>query len=190
MQTTFQYNGLVLLYAYLQRAYVHHRTLDLLAAPADPRAAQQLPSLLDRVGGAMIAFEKDAGLTAEDARAMRDIVDEARPLVQGCLPQPGDSPQRQLAAVVSAVYAEEHVNTGIVRMGELLDPDIADRFRQRIPFFRSRVALVRSWVEKATKRHELTPDEAAERDRLLSDVTVASRSVDADLRTITHYLDA
>lgn len=190
MQTTFQYNGLVLLYAYLQRAYVHHRTLDLLAAPADPRAAQQLPSLLDRVGGAMSAFDKDAGLTAEDARAMRDIVDEARPLVQGCLPQPGDSPQRQLAAVVSAVYAEEHINTGIVRMGELLDPDIADRFRQRIPFFRSRVALVSSWVEKATKRHELTPDEAAERDRLLSDVRVASRSVDADLRTITHYLAA
>ena len=190
MQTTFQYNGLVLLYAYLQRAYVHHRTLDLLAAPADPRAAQQLPSLLDRVGGAMSAFDKDAGLTAEDARAMQDIVDEARPLVQGCLPQTGDSPQRQLAAIVSAVYAEEHVNTGIVRMGELLDPDIADRFRQRIPFFRSRVALVSGWVEKATKGHELTPDEAAERDRLLSDVTVASRSVDADLRTITHYLAA
>ena len=41
MPTTFQYNGLVLLYAYLQRAYVHHRTLDLLAAPADLRAAQQ-----------------------------------------------------------------------------------------------------------------------------------------------------
>ena len=129
----------------------------------------------------MSAFDKDAGLTADDARAMQDIVDEARPLVQECLPQTGDSPQRQLAAVVSAVHAEEHVNNGIVRMGELLDPDIADRFRQRIPFFRSRVALVSSWVEKATKRHELTPDEAAERDRLLSDVTVASRSVDADL---------
>jgi hypothetical protein len=188
VQTTFQYNGLVLLYAYLQRAYVHNRTLDLLAAPADPRAAQKLLSLLDRVGGAMSTFDKDAGLTEDDARAMRDIVDEARPLVQECLPQAGDSPQRQLAAVVCAVYAEEHVNNGIVRMGELLDPDIADRFRQRIPFFRSRAAMVSSWVQKATEQHELTPDEAAERDRLLSDVTVASRSVDADLRTITHYL--
>ena len=88
---------------------------------------------------------------------MQDIVDEARPLVQECLPQPGDSPQRQLAAVVSAVYAEEHVNNGIVRMGELLDPDIADRFRQRIPFFRSRVALVSGWVEKATKQQDSHP---------------------------------
>jgi hypothetical protein len=190
VQTTFQYNGLVLLHAYLQRAHIHQRTLALLAAPADPRAAQQLPSLLDRVRGAMSAFDKDAGLTVDDARAMQHIVDAARPLVQECLPRDGDSPQRQLAAVVSAVHAEEHVNSGIVRMGELLDPDIADRFRQRIPFFRSRVALVCGWVEKATKRHELTPDEAAERDRLLSDVTVSSRGVDADLRTITHYLGA
>ena len=80
-----------------------------------------------------------------DGPIARHHLDEARPLVHECLPQTGDSPQRQLAAIVAAVHAEEHVNNGIVRMGELLDPDIADRFRQRIPFFRSRVALVSSW---------------------------------------------
>ena len=58
MPTTFQYNGLVLLYAYLQRAYVHHRTLDLLAAPADLRAAQQLPSLLDGRAVLWSAYDK------------------------------------------------------------------------------------------------------------------------------------
>jgi hypothetical protein len=58
-------------------------------------------------------------------------VETARPSVHAHLPRIGHFPQRRLAAVVSAVYAEEHVDNGIAQMGELPDPDSADRFRQR-----------------------------------------------------------
>jgi hypothetical protein len=190
MPATFQYNGLVLLHAYLQRVYVYCRTLDMLEAPTDPGVLEQLSPLLDQVRSTMTTFDKDLGLTAADGQVLRGVVEQTRSLVQPCLPCDGDSPQRQLASVVSVVYAEEHVNNGIISMGDLMDPDMADRFRQQTPFFRHRVAMVSGWVQKAVDGRDLTPEESAERDTLLAEVTAGARGVEADLRTIAEYLAA
>lgn len=190
MDVRLQFNGLVLLYGYLQRIYVHDQVLAMLGEQGSPSTADDLPPMLALVGGAMRSFDPEGGLSPDEVHDLESVVDAAQPLVAGCLPQPGDSPGHQLAAVSAAVYAEDHVNNGIVRMGDLLDPDVADRFRQRIPSFRNRVAVVTNWVERAADHQSLTAEEASERDRLLADVTVAAPNVESDLRTVRTYLTA
>jgi hypothetical protein len=177
----FQLNGLVLLYAYLQRVFVHAK----VSAGAIP---DPVPELLDVAGTAIQSFDQDAGLSGEERRRLLDLTGEARSLMREHLPRPDAELPEQLASVAAALYAEEHVNNGIIHMGDIYDPEVADRFRQRIPHFRDQIAVITDFVGKATDGVPLTAEENAKLDSWFADVTGSAENIEQDFRQIEQYL--
>ncbi len=188
MDAKLQLNGLVLLYAYLRRAYDYRTMLRLLGERVDQAELDALSPMLERTSGAIRDFDPDEGLDPAAAAEFDGITGQVASFTEAFVPHDGADPRRQLAAVAAAVYAEEHVNDGIVHMGDLLDPELADRFRQRTLHFQQRTATVTSWVKTVAADERLDAESASQRDELVDQVIEASANIDSDLATIRRFI--
>ncbi len=190
MDTKLQLNGLVLLYAYLRRAHDYRTMLRLLGEPVDQGALDRLSPMIDRVGAAVRDFDPQAGLDPQQVREFDEITVCVGPLTDAFVPGDDDGERRQLAAVAAAVYAEEQVNDGVVHMGDLMDPTLADQFRQRTLHFQHRTATVTRWVKTVADGRSLDAESTSQRDELLDQVIEASANIDSDLATIRQFLSS
>ncbi|MEC3982564.1 hypothetical protein [Amycolatopsis sp. H20-H5] len=188
VETRYQLNGLILLYAYLQRVFVHDRVGAGFPGAAARTGPDPIPGLLDGVGTAIKTFDKDAGLSAEDGKRLLETTGSARSLMRAHLPRPDAALPEQLASVAAALYAEEHVNNGLVHLGDIFDPEVADQFRQRIPQFRTQVGVITGYVGKVTGGEPLTGEENAQLGSWFTNVTGSAAHIEQDFQRIEQYL--
>lgn len=188
MDTRLQLNGLVLLYAYLRRASDYQAMLRLLGEPVDQAELDRLSPMIEAVGSAVRDFDPDAGLDAQQVHDFDEIAAQVGPFTDAFVPGDDDGERQRLAAVAAAVYAEEQVNDGVVHMGDLMDPALADQFRQRTLHFQQRTAMVTRWVKTVSGGQPLDSESASQRDELLDQVIEASANIDSDLATIRQFL--
>lgn len=185
-----QYNGIVLLYGYLQRLFVYGKVKSMLDTVPETLEIDSLPSLLDKTSKIIQNFDTTNGLSKEQQQELLAILSTIKKLVPPTLevekePVLAD----QLAVAGASVYAEEYINNGIIHLGTLFNPSIADRFRQHIPHFQNRVNRINSLVDKAAHQHNLSEEENAQVSTWYTDVMKNAKNIGSDFQIIYKYIN-
>lgn len=185
-----QYNGIVLLYGYLQRLFVYGKVKSMLGTVPETLEIDSLPSLLDKASEIFQHFDTKNGLSKEQQQELLAILATVKKLVPHTV-EKTEKPELadQLAAAGAALYAEEYINNGIIHLGMLFNPTIADRFRQHIPHFQNRVNGINSFVDKAANEKSLSTDELAQLETWYADVMKNAANIPADFQSIYKYIN-
>lgn len=185
-----QYNGIVLLYGYLQRLFVYGKVKSMLGAVPETLEIDSLPSLLDKTSEIFQHFDTKNGLSKEQQQELLAILATVKKLMPHTV-EKTEKPELadQLAVAGAALYAEEYINNGIIHLGMLFNPTIADRFRQHIPHFQNRVNGINSFVDKAANGKSLSTEELVQLDTWYADVMKNAANIPADFQSIYKYID-
>ena len=137
-----QYNGIILLTGYLQRVFVAETILERIGEPFDQKRYDLAKGLLDEVYTIIPVVEATKALTIEQKKQLELIAEQAEALMQNYFKELPLTFKEKLAIVGSSLYAEQHVNAGIVRIGELFDIKVNKDFHQRVKFYEQRTKMI------------------------------------------------
>lgn len=155
-----EYNGMILLHAYLQRLYVNENTQLLLGYNDDPAKLQQAKDFMDEVNLMITMFEETKEMaTTQYARLMtiqQTVLDELQTYFKE-----DDDFRYKVALVASALYGERAMNAHVIRLGQLFDVEISVDFEKRIPFYTERTKAMNAVVHMMRKEEAL-PDKMIE----------------------------
>lgn len=142
-KATKQYNGMILLTGYLQRLFVAETIYRRLNEPHDPERFEKAKSLLDEAYTIVQVFEKTQSLTYEQKEQLLLIVKKTENLMASYFKEETTySFPQKIAIVGSSLYAEQHVNSGIVRLGEIFKVEVNRDFHMRIKFYEQRTKVI------------------------------------------------
>lgn len=191
MKAATQYNGLVLLNGYLQRLYVFEKTKGLLNngsfnVEKIDTITQQLKKVLDIAE----VFNSKKSLDEPNKNSLLEIAHIAEELCEEYKNEmiKSKSFKEELAVTASAIYAEEHINNGIIQMGELFNPEVKDRFMQHILYYRNRVAVVNSVVQKETDGTEQLLEDTFQIKTWFIQTLQNAEYISKDFESIKEYL--
>ncbi len=137
-----QYNGIILLTGYLQRVFVAETILERIGEPFDQKRYDQAKTLLDEAYTVIPVIEETKTVTLEQKEKFKFIAEQAEQLIQGYFKELPLTFKEKLAIVGSSLYAEQHVNAGIVRLGELFEIEVNKDFHQRMKFYEQRTKMI------------------------------------------------
>lgn len=186
-----QYNGIVLLNGYVQRLFVFEKVHSLLTQTNDnAEKMNNLISLLDTLGKIETDFTQTKKISEADVEVTQAVLETTRSLMKEyiCNLSSEASFDEKIAIAASTIYAEEHINNGVIELGKLFNPDILDRYMQQIPYHQNRVALVNRIVHKKVANELITESETQQIDKWYSDVIQNKAGIDLDLNTIQRFL--
>ncbi|WP_298467507.1 hypothetical protein [uncultured Psychrobacillus sp.] len=191
MKAATQYNGLVLLNGYLQRLYVFEKTKGLLNngsfnVEKIDTITQQLKKVLDIAE----VFNSKKSLDEPNKNNLLEIAEITEKLSEEYKNEMIKSKvfKEELAVTASAIYAEEHINNGIIQMGELFNPEVKDRFMQHILYYRNRVAVVNSVVQKETEGTEQLLEDTFQIKTWFIQTLQNAEYISKDFESIKEYL--
>ncbi|MER2170382.1 MAG: hypothetical protein ABS938_07065 [Psychrobacillus psychrodurans] len=191
MNAATQYNGLVLLNGYLQRLYVYEKTKGVLNngsfnVEKIDIITQQLKKVLE-IGE---VFNSKKSLDEPNKNSLLEIAEIAEKLSEEYKNEmvKSKSFKEELAVTASAIYAEEHINNGIIQMGELFNPEVKDRFMQHILYYRDRVALVNFVVQKESEGEEISQKDKDQIVTWYNQTIQNAQYISKDFESIREYL--
>ena len=193
MSVQLQYNGYVLLYSYLQRFYVSEKVNTMLGiGEMKDEKMESLKLLLNELGEIGTYFQVNKSLSVEYKEYLIGLTDKVRCFTDDYKQQITDAKTTRdyIPLVASTLYAEDHVNNGIVNMGRLFNPEIADRYMQKIPYFRQRIGWINSIVYKAGEGKALTEEETEQLKNVFATVYQVKDEIDKDFATIKSYMSS
>lgn len=180
-----QLNGLVVLYAYLQRIFVYDKVIAGFSVTppsgSGPVSSSGWAGCLDEVGSIIGAFDRDTGLAETQLSRLLEILGEVRAAMRARRPDPDAPLPERLAAVAGDLYGGMHTNDGIVHWGGTFDPAVADRYRQRTLGHRAAVNTISGFVARATAGNALGADDLARLDAWFTGVCAGTAAVERDL---------
>lgn len=142
-----QFNGLALLFGYLQRLATEDEIRRILGTPTDPVRSTALPPMLEAVRQALSAGECEVGQIARLLPHVEGWFDQWLPRSRA----EGDLID-QVAVTGGGIYGERAVNDSLILIGRRFDPAVADRFLQRRLFHEGRVRVVNQAVAALAAR--------------------------------------
>lgn len=186
-----QFNGVVLLYGYLQRLFVYGKIKSLVGTKPEELKLERLSSHLDAASAVFGNFDRQNGLTKIQKQQMLDALQTAEELMPLTLNAPKEPQlEDQLAVAGAALYAEEYINNGLMHFGKLFNPQVEDRFRQHIPYFQNRVNSINYFVEKVENQKSLAFNETKQLTSWYKDVLGNAAHISDDFQQIHQYLHA
>lgn len=186
-----QFNGVVLLYGYLQRLFVYGKIKSLLDEKPEELKLEHLPSHLDAASAVFGNFDRQHGLAKIQKQQMLDAlqtVEEWMPLTLSVPEEPRLADQ--LAVAGAALYAEEYINNGLLHFGKLFNPQVEDRFRQHIPYFQNRVNSINRLVDKIESHKSFAREESEQLNKWYQDVLANAANIRDDFKQIHEYINA
>ncbi len=193
MSVEYQYNGYVLLYGYLQRLFVSEKVKAMLSMEDyKEEKTESLKLLLNELGEIGTYFYINKSLTEEYKEFLLGLTDKVHNFAEEYKEQikTADSLDDKIAVVASTLYAEEHINSGIIRMGEMFNPAIQDRYLQHLPYYRQRVGWVNSVVHKKVEGSDLSADDSSKINDLYMDITRCIDGIDKDFQSMKAYFNS
>ncbi|KGR90305.1 hypothetical protein CD30_12085 [Ureibacillus massiliensis 4400831 = CIP 108448 = CCUG 49529] len=137
-----QYNGMILLTGYLQRLFVAETIYRRLEEPYDPNRFEQIKTLLDDAYKIMPIFEQTKTLSPDQKSQLQYITEQTENLMSTYFKPLPLTFNQKLAIVGSSLYAEQHVNAGIIQLGEIFNIEVNRDHKMRIKFYEQRTKLV------------------------------------------------
>lgn len=189
-KATTQYNGLILLTGYLQRLFVAETIYRRLNEPHDPERFKLAKSLLDEAYTIVPVFERAQSLTIEQKEQLVSIIKQTKKLMATYFKEKNTySFPQKIAIVGSSLYAEQHVNSGIVRLGEIFKVEVNKDFHMRIKFYEQRTKMIDYLVHLIENKEQ--PEEQIMKviDSLFNDVMRNKEFIVNDLNQIPQMLE-
>lgn len=137
-----QYNGLILLTGYLQRLFVVETIYRRTDEPYDPERFDQIKALMDEAYTLIPVFEQTGTITNAQKEQLQIIAQKTEEFMSTYFKKLPLSFKQKLAIVGSSLYAEQHVNTGIIRLGEIFNAEVNDEFKKRTELYEQRTKLI------------------------------------------------
>jgi len=186
-----RFNGLVLLTGYLQRFYVHERVRQMLGDGGPETRLKDLAGMIDVVTELVRQTEADRRVPANAAEAVRPIILRLREWVADYQPQPRAevSTAEMVATVAGVIYAEGHVNRGIIQMGELFDSELADRYRQLAPAHQSNAAAVNTAVAQVARQEPIEESLRLQMETWYEQARASREKVISDIEAVAVMLE-
>lgn len=181
-----RFNGLVLLYAYLQRIFVHERILQLFGAHGNPERLELLPAMIETVTEVVQSAETHKNISQEQVGSLIPVLERVENWIADYLPKGEelDDLHHRFAIAASAIHGEEHVNNGLIKLGELFDPGIADRFMQRVSGHKNNVGIASTVVAKTVRNEPIEESFVQKMENWYRDVSSNAGGMKSDLAGI------
>ncbi|SOC37284.1 hypothetical protein [Ureibacillus acetophenoni] len=186
---TVQYNGLVLLTGYLQRLFVAETIYRRTNEPYDEKRFNEIKTLMDEVYTIVPSFEQTGTFTMGQKVQLQLIVQKTENLMSTYFKQMPLSFNQKLAIVGSSLYAEQHVNEGIIRLGEVFNVEINEDFKKRRKYYEQRTKLIDYIV--FVLHHNEQPEENATKqiDPWFHDVMKNKSGIEEDFKQINELIE-
>ncbi|HWL25855.1 MAG TPA: hypothetical protein VNR38_19245 [Ureibacillus sp.] len=139
---TAQYHGMIILTGYLQRLFVAETIYRRLNEPYNQERFDQIKALMDEAYTIIPVYEQTGSLTMAQKIELKFILQKTEELMSSYFKQMPLSYNQKLAIVGSSLYADQHVNAGIVRLGEIFQIDVGEDYKQRLEFYEERTELI------------------------------------------------
>lgn len=143
-----QYNGIILMTGYLQRLFVVETIYYKLEEAVDSSKIDNVKKLIDQAYTVIPEFEKTLKLTSNQSEILKDITIQIEKMMETYFKPLPLSFNQKLAIVGSSLYAEQHVNEGIIRLGKLFNVEINRDFSMRKTFYEDRTKMIDYLVDK------------------------------------------
>lgn len=185
-----QLNALTFLYAYTQYVLVHERVMAGL--PPEKPAELDKPRVLRLakvVDDMILDFRKEDGLSDLERRRVIRLAREIKSHVREKWPPRDASLTEWIASAAAHFYCEEHINNGYVRMGRVFDPDMADRFLERVEFCRGQTVTITKYAHKVADGEQLTYGETNQLEVWKEDAIAHLDNLDSDFGDIKMYVE-
>ncbi|MBD8027937.1 transcriptional regulator [Ureibacillus sp. Re31] len=186
---TTQYNGMILLTGYLQRLFVAETIYRRVGEPFEQERYDKVKALLDEAYTILPVFEETHTLTAAQKIQLQLIAQQTEELMKTYFKQMPLSFNQKLAIVGSSLYAEQHVNAGIIRLGKMFNVEVNKDFHQRTKFYEERTKMIDYLV--FVLHHEQEPEEQIKKpiDPWFNDVMKNNDFVLEDFKQIAEMLE-
>ena len=135
------YNGIVLLVSYLQRIYVTEKIYHHLNEPHDPARLEEVKELFDDTLAMVPIFEQTKFLADTQVDKLRRVTAQMESYMTTYFKN-SPSFEDKLALVGSNIYAEQNINNGIIRLGQVFNVEINKDFQKRIKFYEERTKMI------------------------------------------------
>lgn len=184
-----QYNGIILLTGYLQRLFVAETIYRRTDEPYDSERFEEIKSLMDEVYSIIPIFEQTKTLNMGQKVQLQIIAQKTEELMSTYFKQMPLSFNQKLAIVGSSLYAEQHVNEGIIRLGEIFNVEVNEDFKKRRKFYEERTKLVDYIVY--VLHHKEQPEENATKqiEPWFNDVTKSKSGIADDFKQINELIE-
>lgn len=149
------YNGIVLLTGYLQRLYVFENIHHELNLPHDSERIQKVKELFDDTLAMLPIFEQAKELAPTQVNKLKSVTNEVESLMASYFKDEPVSFQEKLAYVGSSLYAEQHVNLGIIRLGKVFQVEVNRDFEMRTKFYEERTKFIDTIVSLIKKNQQI-----------------------------------
>ena len=149
-----QYNGIILLTAYLQRIYVEE-TIYVRIEQTNTSRLELTKTLLDDTYMIQGMFEQTKALTEGQTKKLASITQHMQQLMRGYFKESAPSTTDKIAIVGSSLYGEQTMNNGILRLGELFDEEINKDFHMRKKLYEDRIKVIDGIVHMFTNKKEI-----------------------------------
>lgn len=170
--------------------FVFEQIKGIIALGQNNEKMNALPSILDYLSDLMQKFEQTKSLSDLQIKELLEISEEVQGMLIDYLPPSPESNTfgEKLAITGSTIYAEEHINNGVIKLGEIFSPEIRDHFSQRAPYYRDRVNLVNQIVHKIANNQPLTPEERNQVEDWYEALMENIDGIDSDFDTIRAFI--
>lgn len=182
------YNGIVLLTGYLQRLYVFENIHHQLNIPHVPERINQIKELFDDTLAMVPIFEQTKELAPTQINKLKSITSQVEDLMSSYFKEEPFTLKEKVAYVSSSLYAEQHVNAGILRLGKVFNVEVNKDFMMRTKFYDERTKFMNIVVQKI-KNNEQLEDKAVEIiEHWFINVIKNKESILNDLKTIGNLI--
>ncbi|MDN4492481.1 hypothetical protein [Ureibacillus aquaedulcis] len=184
-----QYNGMILLTGYLQRLFVAETIYRRIGESYDQERYDKTKALFDEAFTIIPVFEETRSLTAAQKIQLQLIAQQTEELMKTYFKQMPLTFKQKLAIVGSSLYAEQHVNAGIIRLGELFNIEVNKDFHQRTKFYEQRTKMIDYLV--FAYHHGEEPEEPLKKpiDPWFNDVMRNKDFILGDFKQVAQLLD-
>ncbi|MEG0384754.1 MAG: transcriptional regulator [Solibacillus sp.] len=186
-EASIHYNGIILLTAYLQRQYVYE-TVQLRLHNASDDKFKKVKDSLDHTHAMLKLFEETKSLLDGQKNKLKSFSEQVTLLMQSYIKEEPSFTER-LAVVGSTLYAEQMMNNGIIRLGQVFQQEVGKDFTARMKFYEDRTKVVDIMVQLLADGKEVEEAMMQQIDKWYEGIAGQKNNILGDLKKINEMLD-
>ncbi|MEK4425530.1 transcriptional regulator [Solibacillus sp. FSL K6-1523] len=186
-EASIHYNGIILLTAYLQRQFVYE-TVQVRLHNASDDKFKQVKEYLDHTHAMLKLFEETKSLLDGQKNKLKSFSEQVSVLMQSYIKEEPSFTER-LAVVGSTLYAEQMMNNGIIRLGQVFQQEVGKDFAARIKFYEDRTKVVDIMVHLLADGKEVEEAMMQQVDKWYEGIAKQKKDILSDIKKINEMLD-
>ena len=186
-EASINYNGIILLSAYLQRQYVY-RTIQVRLNGASEEPLNKVKNMLDHTEAMLNVFEEAKSLLDGQRNKLKSFADEVSLMMQNYIKENPDFSER-LAVVGSTLYSEQLMNNGIIKLGYIFKQNIGKDFPARVKFYEERTKVIEVMVQLVSDGKEIEQGMQDILNKWYDGIAIQKKGILEDLSKINEMLD-